>query len=72
MRNTLSSPSLPGQLWPRVEAPDRVLSLGQIELNCITGYGTVFACLIGLFEIEQFLTWKLYLGETEMFEIELF
>ena len=26
---------LPGPLWPRVVTPDRVLSMGQIELNCI-------------------------------------
>ena len=34
----LSTPSLtllPGPLWLRVVAPDRVLSIGQIELNCI-------------------------------------
>ena len=30
MRNTLSL--LPGPLCPRVEAPERVLSMGQIEL----------------------------------------
>ena len=32
-----SSPLLsliPGPLWPRVVAPDRVLSMSQIELNC--------------------------------------
>ena len=32
-----SAPSLlsfPGSLWPRVVSPDRVLSMGQIELNC--------------------------------------
>ena len=27
--------SLPGPLWPRVVAPDRVLSMGQIELNYV-------------------------------------
>ena len=32
MQNTLSLPSLPGQLWPGVIAPDRVLSMDQIEL----------------------------------------
>ena len=26
-------PSLPGPLWPEVVALDRVLSMGQIELN---------------------------------------
>ena len=30
-----SLPSLPGQLWPGVAAPDRVISMGQIDLNCI-------------------------------------
>ena len=34
MWSTLSLPSLPGPLWPGVVALDRVLSLGQIELNC--------------------------------------
>ena len=35
MRNTPSWPSLPGPLWPGVVAPDRVLSIGQIELKCV-------------------------------------
>ena len=26
---------LPGPLWPAVVAPDSVLSMGQIELNCV-------------------------------------
>ena len=33
MQSTPSFPSLPGPLWPGVVAPDRVLSMGQIELN---------------------------------------
>ena len=33
MRNTSSLPSLPGPLRPGVVTPDRVLSLGQIEVN---------------------------------------
>ena len=32
MWGTPSSPSLPGQLWPGLVAPDRVLSMGQIEM----------------------------------------
>ena len=32
MRSTPSLPSLPGPLWSGVEAPDRILSIGQIEL----------------------------------------
>ena len=35
MQNTSTLPSLPCQLWPRVAALDRVLSVGQIELNCV-------------------------------------
>ena len=34
MWSTSSLPSLPGPFWPRVVAPDRALSIGQIELNC--------------------------------------
>ena len=30
-----SLPLLPGPLWPRVVAPDRVLSMSQIEQNCL-------------------------------------
>ena len=29
-----SLPFLPGPPWPGIIAPDRVLSMGQIELNC--------------------------------------
>ncbi len=29
MRSTPSLPSLPGPLWPRVVAPDRLLSMGK-------------------------------------------
>ena len=35
MQSTTSLPSLPGPLWPGVELPDRVLSMVQIELNCV-------------------------------------
>ena len=34
MWSTPSLPSLPGPLWSQEVAPDRVLSMGQIELNC--------------------------------------
>ena len=27
--------SLPGSFWPEMLVPDRVISMGQIELNCI-------------------------------------
>ena len=35
MRSTPLLPSLSGPLWPGEVAPDRLLSMGQIELNCI-------------------------------------
>ena len=35
MQSTPSLLLLTGPLWPRVVAPDRVLSIDQIELNCI-------------------------------------
>ena len=35
MRGTILLPLLPGSLWPGVVAPDRVQSLGQIEINCV-------------------------------------
>ena len=35
MQRTPSLPFLPGALWPEVVAPNRVLSIGQIELNCV-------------------------------------
>ena len=35
MRSTPSLLSLPGTFWPGVVAPDKFLSMGQIELNCV-------------------------------------
>ena len=35
MRSNPSFPTLLGPLWPGVVAPDRVLSIGRIELNCV-------------------------------------
>ena len=35
MQSTPLMLSLPGQLWPEFEAPDGVLSMGQIELNYV-------------------------------------
>ena len=35
MKSTRSLPSLPGSLWPGIVIPDRVLSMGQIELNSV-------------------------------------
>ena len=35
MQGTSSLPSFPGPLWPGAVARNRVLSMGQIELNCV-------------------------------------
>ena len=35
MLSTPLLPSLPGSLWPGVVAPDKILSMGQTELNCL-------------------------------------
>ena len=35
MQSTPSLPSLPGPLWPGVVAPNRDLSMVQIELKCV-------------------------------------
>ena len=35
MQITPSLPLLPGPLWPGMVALDWVLSMGQIELNCV-------------------------------------
>ena len=35
MQSTPSLPSLPGLLWPGEVAPDRILSIGQMELNYV-------------------------------------
>ena len=52
MRSTPSLLSLLAPLWTRVVAPDRILSIGQIELNCVT--------MLNLFVWEEsVLTFKL-------------
>ena len=35
IQSTTSLPLLPSPLWPEVIAPDKALSMGQIELNCV-------------------------------------
>ena len=35
MQSTPSMLSLPGPHWSGMVAPDRVVSMGQIELNCV-------------------------------------
>ena len=59
-------PSLLGPRSPRVVAPYRVLSMGQIELFDIL---TVYLCENEFFETELFLHLTY---ETELLEIELF
>ena len=50
MQSTLTLPSLPGPLWPGGVAPNKLQSMGQIEVNCIlllnwiAWNGTVFVC----------------------------
>ena len=51
MRSTPSLPLLPGWLWPEVLAPDRVLSIGQIDLFDLKTERKQIACLIELFEM---------------------
>ena len=43
IQSTSSLPSLLGPLWPGVVTTDSVLSMSQIELNCIGWEGTVYA-----------------------------
>ena len=50
MGSTASLPSHPGPLWPGVVAPDRIIYMDQIEINCvlmpnwIVWNVTVFVC----------------------------
>ena len=53
MWSTSSLTSLPGPLWTRVVALDRVLSMGQIELNCML--------------ILNWIVWKLTVNKWLMF-----
>ena len=69
MRSTRSLPLLPDPLWPRMVAPDRSLSMGWIELNCIlmlnwivwmrTVWLNWIAWNRNVFDIETVLTFKL-------------
>ena len=44
MWSIISLPLLPGPLWPGVVAPDRVLSMGQIELFKIELFDHLTVC----------------------------
>ena len=61
---------IPGSLWPRVVAPDKVLFRGQIVLNFILMLNwIVWNCIVFIFNC---VNKKLYLCWTKLFEIELF
>ena len=62
---TPSLPLLPGILWPRVVVFDRVLSMGQIKLNCVLMLNWI-ARNRTIFDIETVLCY------TELLKIELF
>ena len=59
-RKIICQPTNPGRLWPKVVALEKVLSMGQIELNYellprgIAWNRTVFVCKTELFEIFTF------------------
>ena len=55
MRSTPLLPSLPGPLWFVVVAPDRVLSVGQREQNCVLMLGRITRNRT-VFDIETILT----------------
>ena len=65
MRSTRLLPSLPGPLWSGMVAPDRVLSMSQIELNCVI-------TLNWIVWNELFLHLTVCKQKTELFEVELF
>ena len=66
MRSTPSLPLLPGPHKPGGVAPDRVLSMGQIELNCELMLNWIFR------NRTVFDTVTAYLCQTELIEIEIF
>ena len=66
MWSTRSFPSLPGPFWLGVVEPDKVLSISQIELNCVLMLNWIVWNRT-VFGIET-----AYLCKTEMLEIELF
>ena len=78
MWSTPSLPSLPGPLWSRVVAPERVLSMGQIEqngilmLNWIAWNRTVLIFKLHTYAKLNCLKWNCFVCLTELFEIQLF
>ena len=78
MQSTPSLQSFPGPPQPGVVASDRILSMGQIELsyvfliNWIVWNWSAFVCKTDFYEMERFWTSMLYVGLTDLFELELF
>ena len=67
MRSTLLLPSFSSPLWPRDVAPNRIIFMGQIELNTVliqNGSNRTVWYLNGV--------QTNYLCQNESFEIELF
>ena len=77
MQSTPSLPSFPSPLWPGVIAPDRVLCMGQIELNCIlmlywiVWNGTVFDIETVLMLNWIVWIWTVYSSYTELLNYPL-
>ena len=70
MQRNPSLLSLPGQPWPRVVEPYRVLAMGQIELNCVITLNWIV--WKNLFLHLTVYKQKNIIIKTELFEIELF
>ena len=67
MWSTPSLPSFPDPLWPGVVAPDRDLSMGQIELFDYLNYvQTNVLFQIELWEIEPFHHFTVYKQITDV------
>ena len=45
MKSNPALPLLPGSLWPGAVAPDRVLSMGHIELFSVLTVGKQMTCV---------------------------
>ena len=66
MRSNPSLTSLPGPLCLELVASDKVLSMGQIELNSVLMLNRI------VWNITVFDIWTAYLCPTKLFKIELF
>ena len=79
MQSTYSLSSLPGPLWVGVVASDRVLSMGQIELNCVNWIvwnRTILICKLCTYAKLNCLKWNCFcmqnwiVWKTTVFDIE--